>query len=72
MIIIVAKALHALVDILSKAAARQRQKLVKITEAQALGFRKIRKATNARNKVRQSFNHNSAADILPDDPYKRD
>lgn len=71
-IAIVAKAIDALVGLLSRTAAKHRQKLAKITEAQALGFRKIKKAINARNKARQSFCRTSAADILPDDPYKRD
>lgn len=73
MIALVAKAIDVLVELLSKAASRHRQKLAKITEAQALGFRKLRKAINAHNKARRSFNHNSGTTgILPDEPYKRD
>ncbi|MFK5977776.1 MAG: hypothetical protein QM488_02685 [Rhizobiaceae bacterium] len=72
MIAIIAKAIDALVGILSKATTQQHQRLAKITEAQALGFRKIRKAINARNKARQSFDRTATTDILPDDLYKRD
>lgn len=72
MIAIIAEAIDALVGFLSKTAVRQRQKIAKITEAQALGFRKIRKAINVRNKAGRSFSRTSASDSLPDDPYKRD
>lgn len=73
MIAIIAKAIDVLVGVLSKAAVRHRQKLAKITEAQALGFQKIRKAINARSKARRSFGHTTdASGILPDDLFKRD
>lgn len=70
-IAVVTRAIHALVRFLSKTAARQRQKIARRTEAQALGFRKLRKAINARKIVRQSINASDHTDIMPDDPFKR-